>query len=84
MKNNNEKIKPQEERRRTVKYGYDENFPNGFENDVLRCGCGSVYGTLPGGERKMFKENKNFLYHNYFQGTLTTVCKNDLTNIEKN
>lgn len=41
---NNEKIKPQEERRRTVKYGYDENFQNGFKNDVLRCGYCSFYG----------------------------------------
>ena len=54
--NNNEKIKPQEERRRTVKYGYNDDVPNEFSNDVLRCG--SVYGALSGAERNIFKENR--------------------------
>ena len=54
--NNNEKIKPQEERRRTVKYGYNDDVPNEFVNDVLRCG--SVYGAFLGVERNIFKENR--------------------------
>lgn len=32
--NNNEKIKSQEERRRTVKYGHNDDVPNEFANDV--------------------------------------------------
>ncbi len=53
---NNEKIKPQEERRRTVKYRHNDDVPNEFVNDVLRCG--SVYGALSGAERNILKESR--------------------------
>ena len=54
--NTDESIKPQEERRRTVKYGNND-VPNEFVNDVLRCG--SIYSTLSGAERNKTDKKTN-------------------------
>ncbi len=55
MKNDNS-IKPQEERRKTIKYGNND-VPNQLVNDVLRCG--SIYSTLSGAERNKTDKKTN-------------------------
>lgn len=55
MKNENG-IKPQEERRKTIKYGNND-VSNQYVSDVLRCG--SIYSTLSGADRNKTDKKTN-------------------------